>query len=62
MSGPRFVIKKRPKAYPELPQQSLFKRALEHCGIEKGITKAELMDKMKNCIPQFFKEHKIHGD
>jgi len=61
MSGPRFSVKKRPKEYSELPQHRLFKEALKHCGITKGITKAELQEKMANCIPQFFREKKNKG-
>ena len=40
------------------PQQRMFLDALEHCGIKKGITKEELMNKMKNCIPKYYKDYK----
>jgi len=52
----RFYLKKRPGQYPITPQQQKFIEAKEFCGIRKGITKAELMDKMKNCIPKFYRE------
>lgn len=40
------------------PHRRLFREANEYCGIRKGISKAEMMDKMKNCIPEFFKDRK----
>jgi len=51
------VLKNRPSRYLITPQQQKFIAAREFCGIKKGITKAELMDKMKNCIPQYYKEN-----
>lgn len=33
-------------------QQKKFKIVQKRCGIEKGIDKAELMKKMKGCIPR----------
>lgn len=52
------IVLNAPRAYPRLPQQERFLKGVEYCGIKKGITKAELMDKMKNCLPQYFKERK----
>ena len=53
-----YVLKRRPKLYPCTEQQALFRRALEFCGIQKGVSKRELMEKMRECIPQFFRsEH-----
>jgi len=51
------VVKRRPREYPRTKQQQKFVDAADFCGIKKGITKAELQEKMKNCIPLFFKEH-----
>jgi hypothetical protein len=34
----------------------LFIEANLFCGISKGISKAEMMVKMKECIPRFFRE------
>ena len=28
------------------------------CGIQKGITRAELVDRMKNCLPEFYRKKK----
>jgi hypothetical protein len=53
----RYQLKKRPREYPRTPQQQKFLNALAHCGVKPGITKDELMDKMKNCIPRYYKEH-----
>lgn len=38
--------------------QTHFVAALAFCGIKKGITKAELQEKMINCIPQYFQDLK----
>jgi len=53
----RLYARKLPKKYPATPQQQKLREALEYCGIKKGISRAELLDKMKNCIPQYYKEH-----
>jgi len=55
-----YQLKQRPRKYPMTKQQSRFIKALSFCGIVKGISKAELMDKMRNCIPGYFREH--HDD
>ena len=52
------MLKRRPRRYPRTPQQQKFLDALEFCGIKKGITKIELMDKMANCIPEYHREYK----
>jgi len=53
--------KKRKSAIIDRRWNPMFKEANAYCGIEKGISKAEMMEKMKGCIPQFFKEAKEHG-
>jgi len=35
-------------------QQLQFRRALDECGIRKGISRDELIHKMVTCIPDFF--------
>jgi hypothetical protein len=50
----RFVLKRRPRAYPATQQQVNFRKALEYCEIRKGMPKAELQEKMKNCLPEFY--------
>jgi hypothetical protein len=52
------VLRSRPRAYAANPQQVVFKAAVEHCGIKAGISKSELMDRMRNCIPQFYRDLK----
>ena len=54
----RVVLRSRPRAYPANPQQVVFRAAVEQCGIKAGVPKAELMDKMRNCIPQFYRDLK----
>jgi len=58
MSGgkPGFVLSLRPRRYKTTPQQARVSEAAEHCGIKKGITRAELVDKMRNCIPKYYEE------
>jgi len=51
-----FVLKRRPRAYPPTPQQKLFREAIDFCEIKRGIPKYQLMLKLKNCIPNFYKE------
>lgn len=51
-------LKRRPRRYRLLPQQQLLIDASRACGIHKGMSKEELMDKMVNCVPQYCKEHK----
>ena len=54
----RYLVKRRPREYPRTKQQENFINALQFCQIKKGITKAELQEKMKTCIPQYFKDLK----
>lgn len=53
-----YQLKRRPKNYPITEQQENFIKALRFCHIKKGMKKAELQDRMKNCIPDFFKDLK----
>jgi len=43
-----------PKPYPKTPQQKKIGEAARACGIKAGISKAELMKAMKECIPTKF--------
>ena len=52
------IVKKRPGEYPRTPQQKLFSKVATICGITKGISKKELMDAMKNCVPRAYKKLK----
>lgn len=45
-----FVVRRRPQKYPQTPQQRMFCQVLDKCGIVKGITRDQLVDKMRNCI------------
>ena len=53
-----YQIKQRPGEYSRTPQIQKVIDAAEFCGVRKGISKSELMEKMVNCIPQYHKEHK----
>jgi len=48
--GLEFQGKNAPKAYPATEQQLKMRRVAQECGIVKGINKAELMQKMKDCV------------
>ena len=50
-----FTLRQLPKEYPMTKQQQKLRDALEFCGIKKGISKMELMEKMKNCLPEYFR-------
>jgi hypothetical protein len=54
----RMALKQRPRSYPITPQQQKFANALDFCGIKKGISKADLQIKMKECLPKYFEENK----
>jgi len=57
----RVVLRARPGPYPANPQQLVFRAAVEHCGIKRGISKPELMDRMRNCIPRFYRDLRSLG-
>ncbi|MDD4985230.1 MAG: hypothetical protein PHQ43_05490 [Dehalococcoidales bacterium] len=48
--GLEFQGKNAPKPYPATEQQLKMRRVAQECGIVKGINKAELMRKMKDCV------------
>lgn len=45
-----FYIASRPRPYPMTPQQKKVKSVAEECGIKSGISKADLQNKMKDCV------------
>jgi len=48
------VLAMYPGDYPLTSQQLKIKEAAKACGIKKGMSKADLMNKMKDCIPSKF--------
>lgn len=38
--------------------QRMIQAAATHCGIRKGMSRAELVEAMTVCIPEFYKERK----
>lgn len=48
--NPGMYIAARPRPYPMTPQQRKVKKVAEDCGIKAGMSKADLMTKMKDCV------------
>ncbi len=55
---PGFSVHKLPSSYGLTSQQKLMKDAAQACGIRKGMTRSELLQKMNTCVPEFFREKK----
>ena len=55
---PVLVARRRPRPYPLTPQQEVFRQAAAYCGIRQGMSRAELVEKMRNCIPEFYRNRK----
>lgn len=53
-----FIVRRRPRKYPQTAQQKRFRQVLDECGIVKGISRDELIDKMINCVPDAWKKLK----
>lgn len=49
-----FYLKSAPEFDSLTSQQKKVREAAKECGIEAGISKSELQEKMKNCIPDQF--------
>lgn len=47
-----YYIAALPRPYPMTSQQSKVKRVARECGIQPGISKADLQHKMKDCVSQ----------
>lgn len=45
-----FYIASRPKPYPLTRQQTKVKDVAKNCGIKPGISKADLQNKMVDCV------------
>jgi hypothetical protein len=45
-----FVLAMPPAPYPLTPQQRKVQRVAEECGIKSGMSKGDLMIKMKDCV------------
>ena len=39
-------------------QQNLIRDAAEYCGLRKGMSRPELLKKMRECMPEFFRQMK----
>lgn len=51
-------MRRRPKSYTMTDQQHVMREVAEICGIKKGISRDELVDKMINCVPEAWKKLK----
>jgi len=49
-----YYIASLPRPYPQNAPQRRVSAAASACGIRKGISKSELMTKMRDCIPGQF--------
>ncbi len=57
-----FYVRKRPAPHPLSEHQKDLIEASHECGIEKGITRAELVDRMVNCVPGKYRELKARRE
>lgn len=48
--GNKIVYARMPKDYPLTSQQKKVRSAAQSCGIKRGISRKDLIDKMKNCM------------
>ena len=53
-----FYVRKRPAAHPLSEHQLDLVQASHECGIAKGISRKDLVDKMRNCVPGKYQEIK----
>jgi len=53
-----FYVRKMPSPYPLTQHQRDLIQASKECGIEKGISRRDLVDKMVNCVPEKYREVK----
>jgi hypothetical protein len=53
-----FYVRKRPAKYPLTQHQKDLIQASKECGIEKGMTRGDLVAKMRECVPDKYKEVK----
>lgn len=49
-----YVLAKFPRDYPMTAPQRKIKDAAKTCGIKKGISRGDLVNKMRTCIPGQF--------
>jgi hypothetical protein len=53
---PKFIVRRKPRPYPLTEHQKAVRDICAQCGIVKGISRAEMTEKMKNCIPEAWKK------
>lgn len=49
-----FVVSSFPKPYPMNAPQKKVKAAAQACGLKKGMSRGDLVQKMRSCIPGQF--------
>jgi hypothetical protein len=52
------IARKLPKSYALTEQQISFREVTKQCGIVKGITRQQLVDRMQHCVPDAWKKIK----
>jgi hypothetical protein len=52
----KVIARKMPQSYPLTEQQLKFRQVIADCGIVKGISREDLIDRMKNCVPEAWKK------
>jgi len=57
-----FYVRKRPAPHPLSEHQKDLIEASQECGIQKGITRGELVDKMVHCVPEKYREIKARRE
>lgn len=55
---PRFIVRSKPKSYPMTEHQRAIGEICRKCGIVKGVTRQEMMERMKNCVPEEWRKRK----
>jgi len=53
-----YYVRKRPAAHPLSQHQLDLVQASKECGIAKGMSRKDLVEKMRTCVPDKYKEVK----
>jgi hypothetical protein len=57
-----FYVRKRPAPHPLSQHQLDLVQASKECGIEKGMSRKDLVEKMRTCVPDKYKEVKARRE
>ena len=56
------ILRRRPSPYPLNDPQKVFMAALEACEIKKGMKRSELVEKMRTCIPEYYRRRHARNE